>query len=94
MFFKKRKNLDLKIEKLIYILEKSNLEDLSNIVGDKKQIIIRNFIAGVFRGIGIGIGISIITAILVLILRQLVTLNIPVLGEYISDIIEIVEKSK
>jgi len=30
----------------------------------------------------------------VLILRHLVTLNIPVIGEYISDIVEIVEKSR
>ena len=94
MFFKKSKNLDLKIEKLIYTLEKSNLEDLSNIVGNKKQIIIRNLLAGIFRGVGIGIGITIITAILILLLRHLVALNIPVIGEYISDIVEIVEKSR
>ena len=94
MFFKKSKNLDLKIEKLIYTLEKSNLEDLSNIVGNKKQIIIRNLLGGIFRGVGIGIGITIITAILILLLRHLVALNIPVIGEYISDIVEIVEKSR
>ena len=94
MFFKKRKDLNFKIEKLIYILEKSNLEDLSNIVGNKKQIIIRNLLAGIFRGVGIGIGITIITAILILVLRHLVALNIPVIGEYISDIVEIVEKNR
>lgn len=94
MLFKKNKELNLKLDKLIYKLEKSNLEDLSNIVGSKKQIIIRNFIAGVFRGVGIGIGITIITAILILFLRHLVTLNIPIIGEYISDIVEIVEKSR
>ena len=94
MFFKNNKNLQIKIDKLIDRLERSNLEELSTIMGNKKQLIIRNFIAGVFRGIGIGIGITIITAILVLILRQLVTLNIPVIGEYISDIVEIVEKSR
>lgn len=94
MFFKKSKQLQSKIDKLINGIERSNLEELSNIMGNKKQIIIRNFLAGVFRGIGLGIGITIITAILVLILRQLVTLNIPVIGEYISDIVEIVEKSR
>ena len=94
MLFKKNKELNLKLDKLIYKLERSNLEDLSNLVGSKKQIIIRNFIAGVFRGVGIGIGITIITAILILFLRHLVTLNIPIIGEYISDIVEIVEKSR
>ena len=94
MLFKKKKELNLKIDKLIYTLEKSNLEDLSNIMGSKKQIIIKNLLAGIFRGIGIGIGITIITAILVIILRRLVALNLPIIGEYISDIVEIVEKSR
>lgn len=62
--------------------------------GSKKEIIIRNLIAGIFRGVGIGIGVTIITAILVMLLQKIVTLNIPVIGEYISDIVEIVEKSK
>ena len=91
MFYKK---LNSKIEKLTNTLQRSNLEDLAYIVGNKKQVIIRNFIAGISRGVGIGIGITIITAILVLILRHLVALNIPVIGEYISDIVQIVEKSR
>lgn len=94
MVFKKNNELNRKLDRLIYILEKSNFEDFVNIIGNKKQIIIRNFLAGVFRGVGIGIGITIITAILILFLRHLVALNIPVIGEYISDIVEIVEKSR
>ena len=94
MFFKNNKIIELKIDQIIEKLEKSNLEDFTNIMGSKKQIIFRNFLAGIFRGVGIGIGITIIPAILVLILRHLVTLNIPVIGEYISDIVEIVEKSR
>ena len=94
MFGKKKKDLNEKIEKLADTLEKSNIAELTYIVGNKKQIIFRNFLAGLFRGVGIGIGITIITAILVIILRHLVTLNIPVIGEYISDIVEIVEKSR
>ena len=57
-------------------------------------MIIRNLIAGIFRGIGIGIGVTVITAILIYILQKIVTLNIPIIGEYISDIVEIVERSR
>ncbi len=94
MFKYNNHKLNLKIDKLVTILEKSNLEELSYIMGSKKEIIKRNMLAGMFRGIGIGIGVSIVTALLVLILRHLVTLNIPVIGQYISDIVEIVEKSR
>lgn len=94
MFLNKRKILNEKIDKLADSLEKSNLSELAYLIGDKKQIIFRNLLAGIFRGVGIGIGITIITAILVLLLRHIVALNIPVIGEYISDIVEIVEKSR
>ena len=43
---------------------------------------------------GIGIGVTIITAILILILQKIVALNIPVIGEYIADIVDIVQKSR
>lgn len=94
MFLKKNKKIESKIDIIIEKLERINLDDLTNIIGNKKKIIFNNLLAGVFRGIGIGIGVTIITAILILILRHLVTLNIPVIGEYISDIVEIVEKSR
>ncbi len=54
----------------------------------------RNLIAGIFRGVGIGIGVTVITAVLVILLQKIVTLNIPVIGEYIADIVHIVEKSR
>ena len=62
--------------------------------GNTKQIIKRNLLAGISRGVGVGIGVTIITAVLVFVLQKIVTLNIPVIGEYIADIVEIVEKSK
>ncbi len=86
--------LSLQIEKLINMLEKGNLQELAYILGNKKEIIKRNLIAGIFRGIGIGIGVTIVTALLVLLLRKIVAWNIPVIGEYIADIVEIVEKSR
>lgn len=91
---KKQKKLEILIEKLIKILQNSNLHELSYILGNKKEIIKRNIIAGISRGIGIGIGVTLITAIIILVLRRIVTLNIPVIGEYISDIVQIVEKSR
>lgn len=90
----KKNFLSNKIDKLIEMLEKSNINELAYILGSKKEIIFRNILAGIFRGIGIGIGVTIITAILILTLRHLVALNIPVIGSYIADIVQIVEKSQ
>ena len=94
IFNSKKKELNLSIDKLISMLERSNLSDLAYILGSKKEIIKRNILAGIFKGIGIGIGVTVVTAVLVLILQHLVSLNIPVIGKYIADIVEIVEKSR
>lgn len=96
MFLKKKKYnlLNKSIDDLADTLEKGNVKDLIYLLGNKKEIIIRNLLAGIFRGVGIGIGVTLISAILVFILQKIVKLNIPIIGEYITDIVEIVQKSR
>lgn len=96
MFLKKKKVnlLEKSIEELNKIMIEGNFVELSCLLGNKKEILIRNFFAGISRGVGIGIGVTIITAILVMILQKIVTLNIPIIGEYIADIVEIVQRSR
>ena len=79
------------IERLLSFLEKKNIEELVYILGTKKEIMKRNFIAGLFRGIGIGIGVTIVSAIIIYFLQKLVRLNLPGIGKFITDIVEIVE---
>lgn len=96
MFIKKKKYnlLNKSIQNLNESIQKSNIHELVYILGSKKEIVQRNLLAGIFRGIGIGIGVTVVTAMLVYLLQKIVTLNIPVIGEYIADIVEIVEKSR
>lgn len=91
---KKNKYLIKKIDELIQMLKESNISEWSYIIGSKREIIKRNLIAGIFRGVGIGIGVTIITAIIIIVLQKIVKLNIPIIGEYIADIVEIVQKSR
>ncbi len=86
--------LEQGITKLNNTLQEGNLQEIFYILGNKKEILKRNLIAGIFRGIGIGIGVTLITALLIFIMQKIVTLNIPVIGEYIADIVEIVQKSR
>jgi len=88
------KRINEKIDKINNILEKSNIIELSYLVGSKKEILKRNLIAGIARGVGIGIGVTVVTAIIIFLLRRLIMLNIPVIGDYIADIVEIVERNR
>lgn len=87
------KDLNNKIDKINEKLEKSNIMEMTYIIGSKKEIMKRNFIAGIARGIGIGIGVTLITAILIYMLQRIILLNIPVISDYITDIVQIVERN-
>lgn len=96
MFLGKKKYhfLTQAIGNLSKAMQDGNLHELTYILGSKKEIIWRNLLAGIFRGIGIGIGVTIVTAMLIYLLQKIVTLNIPIIGEYIADIVEIVQRSR
>ncbi len=88
------KGLEKNIENLNNNLTKNNIIELSEILGNWKKLIWRNFISGIAKGVGIGIGFSIVTAIIIIILQRIITLNIPVISQYIADIIEIVQLNR
>ena len=87
-------NLSNQIDKLNKAFENRNILELIYILDNKKEIIKRNLLAGLSRGVGIGIGVTLITSILIYMLQKIVMLNIPIIGEYISDSVDIVQKSK
>ena len=83
-----------KLESLNYTLNKNKVLDLIELAGNTKKYFIRNFLSGITKGIGAGIGFSIITALIIYLLQKIIKLNIPVISQYISDIIEIVQKTR
>ncbi len=96
MWLKKDKYniLENRINDLNKTFEESNFIELSYLIGNKKEIIKRNLIAGISRGVGIGLGVTVITGILAMILQRIVALNIPIIGKYIADIVEIVQRAR
>lgn len=94
--FNKIKKLELlnkNIDKLNNALSESNLIELLYILGRKSEIIKRNFLAGIFRGVGIGIGVTIVSAMIILLLQRVVRWNLPIIGQYLADIVDIVQKN-
>lgn len=88
------KTLQKNMENLNNNLTQNKILELSEIIGSWKKLIWRNFLSGISKGVGIGIGVSIVTAIIIIILQRIITLNIPVISQYIADIIEIVQLNR
>lgn len=83
--------LDKKLDNLNYLLNKNKVLELAELLGNRKELFFRNLLSGLAKGIGIGIGVTIITAIIIIMLQRIVTWNIPIIGEYIADIVDIVQ---
>ncbi len=82
------------IKKINENLENARIQELIDLLGSKRKIFIRNLIAGISKGLGFSIGFYLITALLIYLLQYIVKLNIPIIGKYISDIVDIVELNR
>lgn len=79
------------IDNLAYKLESLKINEYVALMEDTKKILWKNFLSGVSKGIGIAIGFSVLGAIVIMILQHAVRLNIPVIGNWIAEIVQIVE---
>lgn len=81
-----------RIDNLATDLEKAELKEYVNLMRHPWSLIWRNFIAGLTRGIGIALGFTFFAATIVYLLQLLGALNLPIVGDYIADIVRIVQR--
>jgi hypothetical protein len=84
--------LSVRIDKLASDMEKAELREYVNLMHRPWQLIWRNFVSGLSRGIGIALGFTFFAATIVWLLQLLGALNLPVVGDYIADIVRIVQR--
>jgi len=79
-----------RLAKLSQQLEKFNLAEYMNLLNNPRRFIMVNFLAGLFRGFGIALGMTILGAFVLYLLQRLVVLNLPVIGDFIAELVRIV----
>ncbi len=82
------------IEKVSMYLERSRLNDYVYLIDKKSRWIRINLMGGIFRGIGLAIGFSLLGAVAFLVLQQVVTLNLPLISDFIAELLNLVEQSR
>ncbi len=85
-------NLQQKIMELSLKIEKMKLAEYVELLNKPWRLLWINFISGIARGLGIAIGFAILGAVIILMLQQLVNLDIPLIGGFIADIVNIVQQ--
>jgi len=85
--------LEARVEKLALAVEKMKIAEYVEYLSDTRRMITVNFFAGVARGLGMAVGFTILGAIVIYLLRELVLLNLPVIGDFIANIVKLVDYS-
>ncbi|RSL30978.1 hypothetical protein D7Z54_22800 [Salibacterium salarium] len=86
------KRLEKLVTRLDEITTKSRMRDMAYHFTKPSEVIKTNLIAGVARGVGLTVGTGLFIAILLFILAQFETM--PIIGEYIGDLLNVVENER
>lgn len=82
------------LQRLVDRLEAMRIADYLELLEKPRRLIATNFLAGMARGLGFAIGTTIVFAIVVEVLRRIILINIPLLSDYLVEIIRMIEHSK
>lgn len=89
----RKARLEAAIENLIMSMEKMKIAEYVEYLSDMKRMLAANFLAGVARGFGMAIGFTILGALVLYSLQKVVLLNLPLIGDFIADIVKLVNES-
>ncbi len=82
------------MRRLVERLEAMRIADYLELLERPRRLVVTNFVAGIARGLGFAIGTTIVFAIVVEVLRRIIMINIPLISDYLVDIIRLIELHK
>ncbi|MDD3921123.1 MAG: DUF5665 domain-containing protein [Eubacteriales bacterium] len=85
------KRLERKLDDIMFNMERSRFKEYVEYIHDRKRMLKNAFLFGIARGLGTAVGFTLLGALLIYLLRILAESSIPILGDFIARIIEIVE---
>ncbi|MCS7459283.1 DUF5665 domain-containing protein [Paenibacillus doosanensis] len=72
-------------------MERIQIADYVQLLNNPRRLILTNLLAGISRGVGIAIGFTVFATTILYFLKLLGALNIPIVGDYIADIVKHVQ---
>ena len=83
--------LTQKLDDHVMRLEHLRLPEYIRYLEDRKRFYLMQLLGGVVRGLGTAIGFTILGAVLVWLLQGLAQRNLPVIGDFLADIVSLVQ---
>ncbi|MGE5545142.1 MAG: DUF5665 domain-containing protein [Bacillota bacterium] len=85
------KRLGEKIDELSVNMEKMRLAEYIEMMENPRRLLYMNFAMGLLRGFGMAIGFTFLAAIVLWSMQRLVVLNLPLISDFIADIVRLVQ---
>jgi hypothetical protein len=85
------KKIDRRLNAIQKQLMVNRNEDYIHIKNNLFQILWTNFIIGISRGFGMAVGFTILGAVGLIILKQIVAMNLPLISSWVEEVMRLVQ---
>lgn len=85
-------SLNRKMEDMAETMHKIGVAEYVEMLRHPRRLFWINFWSGVARGLGMAIGFTLLAALVLYLLQHIILLNVPLIGNFIADIVEIVQR--
>lgn len=80
-----------KVKEIAANMERTQIADYVQLMNRPRRLLWINFLTGISRGVGIALGFTVFASTILYLLKALGALNLPIIGDYIADIIKHVQ---
>lgn len=80
------------LDEYLIALERLRLPEYLAYLDDRKRFLRTQFVGGLVRGAGTAVGFTLLGAVIVLILQRLAQQNLPIIGNFLVEIVEFVQR--
>ena len=81
-----------KLDEHLMQRERLRLPEYIRFLENRKRFYLMQLLAGVVRGFGSAIGFTLLGAVLIWLLQGLAQRNLPVIGDFLADVVNLVQR--
>jgi len=85
------RRIDNQLKRIARQMEMGEIAQYVQLLNRPRRLILINIVTGIARGVGIAIGVTLFTATIIYGLQRLGALNLPIIGDFIAEIVKIVQ---
>lgn len=80
------------LARLAEAMEKAAVAEYVELYRRPHRLLWLSFVSGIVRGFGIAVGFTVVGSLFVMVLVRLARLNLPILGQFIAELVRIVQR--